>query len=75
MKIKITKRGFLKIFRRNEYRLMSCPFSPDEDYCADLCPLFNIEYKGVISRENGNEECYELQLCHKKYEIESVEYE
>lgn len=80
MKIKINRFGLLRIYRRDEYRDQYCPFESyhegdDPQKCGQWCPLFNIEYKGVLLIEGENKECYELQLCHRKYQIESIEYE
>ena len=75
MQVKITKDGLLKMPRLQDFKLVICPISAEENYCGDWCALFNIEYKGVHLMEDTNIEHYELQLCHKNYQIESVEYE
>lgn len=76
IEIKITKRGYLKMFRRGDWRVMECPFAPDNATCGDWCPLFY--YKETIMPGPGCEgdaTLRELFLCRTKYLISKIEYE
>lgn len=72
IKIKITKNGELKMFRRGEWRHMYCPH--DACLCGDTCPMFF--YKEIIMPGyNGDNVSKELFLCKTRYLIEEVEWE
>lgn len=78
MKIKITKNGYLKIWRRGEYQFAFCPFSKnDEDetvikkWCGDWCPLFELyETEGLMTGTILGE----LRLCHRTIKLEEWVY-
>jgi len=76
MEIKITTQGFIKVKRRNEFKLMICPFSSEESYCGDWCPLFEIyEEERLDEKVDGYIDYRELRLCQRFIQIKSIEYE
>ena len=62
MKGIIDKQGFLRIYRRNKYKLQICPFSTKDDPCGDWCPLFGEIEKCKV----GLKEYWKLEICCKK---------
>ncbi|RKX56192.1 MAG: hypothetical protein DRP29_09790 [Thermodesulfobacteriota bacterium] len=58
----IDKQGFLRIYRKNEYKLQLCPFSTIDSACGDWCPLFE-EYKKC---KLGLKDCWIINICNGK---------
>jgi len=64
MKGVIDENGFLRIYRKNEYKLQECPFCGTNygAYCGDWCPLFE---EPQVYEEGKGRRVWNLALCKK----------
>ena len=59
MKGMLDSHGFLRIYRKNEYKLQKCPFYGI--FCGDWCPLF----EEPQFYEEGRKKFWSLAICKK----------